>query len=304
MIVRPRPHWLRLLFVWRGSLLLRILPQLALVVLLASAVTFSHGELADRKITLTATPFTLIGIALAIFLAFRNNASYDRYWEARKLWGVLLIESRALARQLLTLPKQAPEHTHAAIDLIIASVVALRQQLREENKPAELAGWMSAAEFARLQATRAKPSFILLLLGERLRALREAGALSDWLLPPLEAHIDALSAAIGGCERIAGTPLPFAYSVILHRTVYMFCALLPFGLVDSIGAMTPLMVGFVAYTFFALEAIGEEIEEPFGTSANDLPLDALSRGIELNLRELRGETDLPLPPQPIDFILR
>lgn len=304
MIVRPRPHWLRLLFVWRGSLLLRILPQLALVVLLASAVTLSHGELADRKITLTATPFTLIGIALAIFLAFRNNASYDRYWEARKLWGVLLIESRALARQLLTLPKQEPEHAHAAIDLIIASVVALRQQLREENKPAELAGWMSAAEFARLQAARAKPSFILLLLGERLRALREAGALSDWLLPPLEAHIDALSAAIGGCERIAGTPLPFAYSVILHRTVYMFCALLPFGLVDSIGAMTPLMVGFVAYTFFALEAIGEEIEEPFGTSANDLPLDALSRGIELNLRELRGETDLPLPPQPIDFILR
>lgn len=304
MIVRPRPHWLRLLFVWRGSVLPRILPQLLLVMGIAVAVVLSHGELADRKVTLTATPFTLIGIALAIFLGFRNNASYDRYWEARKLWGAMLVESRALARQLLTLANLPPAHSRRLIHLVIACVHALKLQLREETKLSPLTQWLSPAQFARLQGSNAKPTQILLMLGEELRQLRRDGLLSEWLAPSLERHIDGLGEAIGGCERIAGTPLPFTYGVMLHRTVYLFCALLPFGLVDSIGIMTPIMVGFMAYTFFALEAIGEEIEEPFGTMANDLPLDALAANIELNLRELAAEADLPAPPAPVDYILR
>ncbi|HEY9101258.1 bestrophin family protein [Chitinimonas sp.] len=304
MIVRPRPHWLRLLFVWRGSVLPRILPQLLLVMGLAVAVVLSHGELADRKVTLTATPFTLIGIALAIFLGFRNNASYDRYWEARKLWGAMLVESRALARQLLTLTSLPPAHSRRLIHLVIACVHALKLQLREQADTSPLAQWLSPVQFARLQDSSSKPTQILLLLGEELRQLRRDGLLSEWLAPALERHIDGLGEAIGGCERIAGTPLPFTYGVMLHRTVYLFCCLLPFGLVDSIGIMTPIMVGFMAYTFFALEAIGEEIEEPFGTMANDLPLDALATNIELNLRELCGETDLPSPPTAVNYILR
>jgi putative membrane protein len=91
--------------------------------------------------------------------------------------------------------------------------------------------------------------------------------------------------------------------VIIHRTVYLYCLLLPFGLVDSIGAMTPLVVTFIAYTFFALEALSSEIEEPFGMEPNDLPLDAMSEGIEASLLELLGERDLPPAPAPTHYVL-
>jgi ion channel-forming bestrophin family protein len=112
-----------------------------------------------------------------------------------------------------------------------------------------------------------------------------------------------LSMAQGSCERIANTPLPFTYSVILHRSAYMYCALLPFGLVDSIGLMTPLVVTFVSYTFFALEALSDEIEEPFGILGNDLALNAMVAGIDASLREMLGETPPPAPKPDKNFIL-
>lgn len=106
MIVRPRPHWIRLLFVRRGSLIHRIFWQQLFVFVLACAVVIAHGQLFDWKVTLNAAPFSLMGVALAIFLGFRINASYDRYWEARKLWGAVLVVARNLARQSLTLIDQ------------------------------------------------------------------------------------------------------------------------------------------------------------------------------------------------------
>ncbi|HNO38970.1 MAG TPA: bestrophin family ion channel [Marmoricola sp.] len=123
------------------------------------------------------------------------------------------------------------------------------------------------------------------------------------LAQKMEASLDGLAAAQGGCERIAGTPLPFTYSVILHRSAYLYCMLLPFGLVDAIGIMTPLVVTFVSYTFFALEALSDEIEEPFGLSANDLALDAIVANIDASLRELLGESPPPAPRPDHNFIL-
>jgi putative membrane protein len=108
---------------------------------------------------------------------------------------------------------------------------------------------------------------------------------------------------LGGCERIASTPIPFAYSVIIHRTIYLYSFLLPFGLIDTVRLMTPVMVAFISYTFFALEALAEEIQEPFGLEPNDLPLDAMSVMIEVTLREMIGETDLPEIPVAVDHVL-
>lgn len=113
----------------------------------------------------------------------------------------------------------------------------------------------------------------------------------------------ALTAAGASCERIKHTPIPFSYTLLLHRTAYMYCFLLPFGLVDTTGFMTPFVVAIVAYTFFGLDALGDEIEEPFGLETNDLPLDTLCRSIEISLLESLGETDLPAPLQPVNFQL-
>ncbi|QKM49712.1 hypothetical protein B7760_03770 [Burkholderia glumae] len=99
MIVRPREHWFRMLFVWNGSVLQSILPQLAVMTAISLLALLTDGRILGTKVPLNPTPFTLAGLALAIFAAFRNNASYDRYWEARKLWGGVLTAARALVSQ-------------------------------------------------------------------------------------------------------------------------------------------------------------------------------------------------------------
>ncbi len=294
MIIRPRPHWLRMLFVLRGSVLPDILPQLMAATLFAVLVTALHGQLFAWKVPLNFVPFSLIGLTLAIFLGFRNSTSYARYWEARTLWGTLLNETRSLVRQARTLT-DAPQHAPALAMVLAAFVHALRHQLRGTDAAAEMRRLLPAADCERRATARFKPAVLLLMAGEWLQARRSDGSLQPVLVPAMEAPLCKLGEALGGCERIAGTPIPFTYAVIIHRTIYLYCLLLPFGLVDSIGFMTPVIVAFIAYTFFALEALGAELEEPFGTAPNDLALDAMSQMIEATLRELTGEV---LPPAP------
>ncbi|MFT4045818.1 MAG: bestrophin family ion channel, partial [Solimonas sp.] len=145
MILRPRSHWLRMLFIWRGSVVYRILPQLGAVTALALAVTLTQGALFDYKVGLTAVPFTLLGITLAIFLGFRNSVSYDRYWEARMLWGTLLNDTRSLARQLMTLSEADRARQREVVYALIAFVHALRHQLRGTSAEAELAALVPPA---------------------------------------------------------------------------------------------------------------------------------------------------------------
>ncbi|ROR22743.1 putative membrane protein [Comamonas sp. BIGb0124] len=311
MIVRPHLNWLRMLFVVRGSILRNIAPQLIITTALAVLVTHLHGQLLWWKVPLNFVPFSLIGLTLAIFLGFRNSTSYARYWEARMLWGALLVETRALVRQSLTLIDDAPSPAgpdgptggvRALARLLAAFTHAFKHQMRGTDPTVDLDRLLELPQRERLSGVRFKPAMLLLMVGEWLRDRRREGRLSPVLVPTLERSVARLGEALGGCERIASTPIPFPYSVIIHRTVYFYCVMLPFGLVDSIGSMTPVIVAFIAYTFFALEALGAEIEQPFGTELNDLPLDALSRTIENNLREALGETLLP-EPEAQDYVL-
>lgn len=285
-----------MLFVWRGSVLPDIAPQLLWTTAFAVLVTVLYGQLFHWKVPLNFVPFSLIGLTLAIFLGFRNSTSYSRYWEARTLWGALLNETRSFVRQALTLTDASDDTAEAAVPAarLIAFVHALRHQLRGSDPTADLARLLAPEDCTRLQAARFKPAMLLLMVGEWLRDRRRQGRLDPMLAQAMEVPLGRLTEALGGCERIASTPIPFTYSVIIHRTIYLYCVLLPFGLVDAIGAMTPVVVAFIAYTFFALEALGAEIEEPFGTAPNDLALDAMSRTIEATLREMMGE------PQPQD----
>lgn len=302
VIVRSRPHWIHLLFVRRGSLLPRIFSQQLFVLLLSCAVVLAHGQLFHVKVTLTSAPFSLMGVALAIFLGFRINASYDRYWEARKFWGVVLVEARNLSRHALTLTRGDVDARPFVLGLI-AFAGTMRNQLRGRPREEGLDGLLPDEVLARVRTARFAPALVLLWLGHWVRDMREAGCLPPMLAQHMEGSLDALFAALGGCERIANTPLPFTYTVILHRSSYTYCMLLPFGLVDTTGWMTPLVVGFVSYTFFALEALSDEIEEPFGMMTNDLALDAIVASIDASLRELLGDTPPPAPRPDADFVL-
>jgi putative membrane protein len=295
MIIRPKDNWLRLLFVWRGSVLPQILPRLGVLLALSVAVVLAHGRLFAYKVPLTAAPFTLFGVTLAIFLGFYNNASYDRFWEGRKLWGALLNTTRSLTRQALTLGPTASgaSETKHFVRLLIAFVYALKHQLRRTDVAPDLGRLLPAPLAHAVQQATFKPMLLLLELGRWVQQRHGTSPADLGAQLAFDHNLNQLSDIVGGCERLASTPIPFTYSVVLHRTVYLYCFLLPFGLVDSTGWATPLIVAFVGYTFMALDAIMRDIEEPFGLGDNDLALNTMSHTIESTLLEMAGE---PLPP--------
>ena len=311
MIVRDRPSGIRLFLVVRGSILKRIRLTLLINTLSAILVTVVHGNFFALKITLTTIPFTLMALPLAIFLGFRNSAAYDRYWEARKLWGELVLRCRSLSRQCQSFIQpadlaQAAEAEAARQRLLyrtIAFVHALRLQLRDQTDYSEIRRWVPDAEWSQLQAASNKHDRLVLEMGKELGQCQRRGWIDPCLTVTLDNTLSALNAAAASCERIKSTPIPFSYTLLLHRTAYLYCFLLPFGLVDTIGFMTPFVVAIVAYTFFGLDALGDEIEEPFGMEANDLPLDTLCRAIEINLLESLDETELPAKLEPVNYCL-
>ena len=312
MIVRERPSGLRLFLSLHGSILPQILPALIVNIVIATLVTVSHGDLFRLKITLTAIPFTLIGLPLAIFLGFRNSAAYDRFWEGRKLWGEIVLRSRSLARQCLGLIRY-PAPASAADGLLdlrvrmiyraIAFAQATRDLLRGDAPDAATAALLLPGEAAQLAQASNKPHCLMLAMGMDLGQCVKEGRLDPCLAASIDATLSAMTAAGASCERIRNTPIPFSYTLLLHRTAYIYCFLLPFGLVDTIGFMTPLVCAVVAYTFFGLDALGDEIEEPFGHDMNDLPLDAICRAIEIDLREALHDPATPPPLAPVDFRL-
>jgi putative membrane protein len=308
MIVRDRPHGVQLFFTLRGSVLPRIASELATCTGFSFLVTFTHGFLYHWKITLTTVPFSLIGLALAIFLGFRNSAAYDRFWEARKLWGDLVHRSRSFARQVQSLPAfeqpVGPDDRDDPRRLLmlrtIAFASALRHQLRGTDGSAEMQRLLPADEAAALAASSRATEFLLRHMALDLGAFVRQGKLHPALAANTDRSLSAMAAVAAGCERIKQTPIPFAYTLLLHRTAWLYCFLLPFGLVDTVGLMTPFVVAIVAYTFFGLDALGDEIEEPFGLADNHLPLDALCREIEVSVLETLGAKDLPARLGPVD----
>jgi ion channel-forming bestrophin family protein len=308
MIVRDRPHGAQLFFTIRGSVLPHIAWELALCIGVAVLVTLTHGFVWQWKVTLTTVPFSLMGLALAIFLGFRNNAAYDRYWEARKLWGDLVARSRSFGRQVLTLVKlDAPvdrdDPRRALVLRTIAFAHALRHQLRCSDAGADLSRLLGPQEGRAAASSRLPTEHLLRRMGDQLGSFLRAGQLDSPVAADMDATLSALATVAAACERIKNTPMPFPYTLLLHRTAWLYCFLLPFGLVDVVGFMTPFVVAIVAYTFFGLDALGDEIEEPFGLAMNHLPLDALCREVEINLLDALGEKELPQRLAPVEHQL-
>ena len=312
MIVRDRPSGLRMFWLLRGSVLPRILPTLIVNIVVATLMTLSHGDLFDLKITLTAIPFSLIGLPIAIFLGFRNNSAYDRFWEGRKLWGELVLRSRNFSRQcqsFISYPDPATVQNGLA-DLRVRMILraaafahALRQLLREEEPRQNFMHLLQDSEWHQMQTAPNPPDFLMHRMGQDLRLCLQQRRLDAHLALALDNTLSAMTSAAASCERIRNTPIPFSYTLLLHRTAYIYCFLLPFGLVDSIGFMTPFVVAVVAYTFFGLDALGDEIEEPFGMESNDLPLDAICRAIEIDMRASLHDTHVPALLEPLNYRL-
>jgi putative membrane protein len=325
VILIDRRAWLRQVLLIRGTSLSMTWKRVALATAVAIVVTVIHTQRGGLMIDLSPLPFTLIGLALSIFLGFRNNTSYDRFWEGRKLWGQLVNVSRSFTRQLLTqigprMRDAACDHDGSEVEAaeldavrqarhdlvygLIAYVHALRHHLRDEDNLAELDGLLPAALIVSLESEINRPLAITAWMGEQLRVLYDRGWIHPMHLPVLEASLTEITAVQGACERIKSTPIPASYTVLIHRIVVLYCVGLPFGILATVGTMTPVVVAIVAYAFYGLDAVGTEIEDPFGLDPNDLPLSALSRMIEVNLRQRLGEQQLPGLLEPVDGILQ
>ena len=309
MIVLAKASWLKQLLTLPGSIMTRIWGRLAVITGVSIAVTLSYLQTHPTRM-LTVLPFTLIGLALSIFLGFRNNTSYDRFWEGRKLWGGLVNDSRSITRQILTLivdPKtDGPQRTmtdrhRRMIHDVIAYIHALRLHLQGRRDPELMRQLVDAETAVAIESESNPPIAILQRLGDRMHIAWREGWIHDLHLPVLEGSLTSLTNLQGGCERIRATPIPFAYTVLMHRIVAVYCLGLPFGIVDTVGALTPVVVALVAYAFLGLDAIGDEIENPFDGDPNDLPLNQISRMIEINLRERLEEMELPPPITPDEY---
>jgi putative membrane protein len=276
------------------------------------AVTAAHHLRPDAPVWIAPMPLTLAGVALGVILTFRNNAVYERYWEGRILWGRLVNASRTFVRQLVTFlradegaPDAAEREAFLRETMRCAAAFphALRHGLRGEDPSLELMELLSAEEVARVRRLRNVPAGVLMLLGERVGAARRRG----WADPIAAAQFDdtltELATIQGGCERIRNTPLPPVYTHIAHRVVALYCGLLPFGLARDLGPVTPAVVLLIAFAFLLLSRITLLLENPFGLRANDLPLTALSRMIEADLRQSLGEEKVPPPVEPERGIL-
>ena len=303
MIVKQKLSAIKLFFTLRGSVLPKVYPQILLISLISAFITNVQHIFPSSFSSYSVAPFTLLGIALSLFLGFRNNASYQRWWEARGLWGQLVYDARSLCRQALSyIDEDNPigrDTQRRLIHLSIAFSHAVRHRLRETSPWEDIERFVEPLHHNKMRQAKNLPDYLMRLMGKELGYCRQQHLLSEQMVQNMDERLNSMTVVLAACERIYNTPLPFAYTLLVHRTTYLYCFMLPFGLVSSLGWVTPLICGVIAYTFFGLDALSEELEEPFGLAPNQLALTALSRTIEINLLEALGETDLPPDIVPI-----
>ncbi len=279
MVIYDTRNWIGVLLRIRGT----VLPRIALRVAFVGGLGVLASVLADRGEANLAVPpsvHTLVGVALGLLLVFRTNASYDRYWEGRRLVGAIVNNARDLARQSTSLlDASTPTLRRRQGDLVVALYAAIRRHLREERQWPELAGRLTPEEVAALGAVKCPPLLIARWLSDGFVAEARAGRLSEQRLMLLDAAISDIVDAFSGCERILRTPVPFAYAHHIKGFLTLFCFTVPMALLSSMGWFTGPASAIVAYAMFGIDEIGVEIEDPFGYDPNDLALDQIGDGI-------------------------
>jgi len=298
MIVRSQPSFKDVLLTINGSILPRIVGRLTTIALVSVAAILAAQEHPGIFARISAIPFTLIGIALSVFMSFRNNACYARWWEGRQLWGDLIIACRSFARQVSILDQ---EDKHYLLRGLCGFSAGLAARLRNADEPAAIKLW---CDIGPASCGPNPTNAVLDQIGKHCLTLMKNGVIGPMHYSVLEGQLTQLSMVQGGCERIASTPVPFAYSLLLHRTALTFCLTLPFALAGSLDWWTLLPVLLVAYTFFGLDALGHELEDPFGLKPNALPLYAMRRIVEREMLALLGCEEIPPQLESRNGILR
>jgi putative membrane protein len=286
---------------------------LALLFAFDLAVASAYVFLGWKWLSLPDIPLSIFGGVIGVLAGFRNASAYARWWEARTVWGAIVNNSRSFARQVLAMI-DAPEAyatTEREVDnlkrelvlLQVSSVHALRNHLRGTPPWKELAGLLSQAEIERLQLSRNVPLTIQQHIASLIARCYRRGWIDSIRWAALDKTLSALTDCQGASERIKNTPMPTLYDLFIRRFINLYCLLLPLGMVASLGLLTPVGSTLVGFIFLALDQIGRDLEAPFENLPHDIALTAISRTIEIDLKQMIGEEELPAPIAPVDGVL-
>ena len=302
MIVPKGPDFLRMVQYTGRPLLLLALYDTCIVV----AFNLLHW----KWIALPNIPLSLYGSAITIFVAFRNQSAYTRWWEARTLWGSIVNNARSWVRQIVSIHALRPEDRQSLeamrrrlVYLQIAYVHAFRQHLRKLDVAAELPARLTAEDLALMQGQTNIPLALQVQMGKLVLLCKRNNWVDALQWQALDNTLNDLADAQGGCERIKNTPIPKQYDYFPKLFVHIYCVLLPLALVNTMGWFTPLGSTLIGFIFLTLDRIGRDLEDPFDNTVYDIPLTSITRNIEINLRQMLGEIDLPTPEAPIHGVL-
>lgn len=291
---------------------LKVIHYVKSELLISTAASVGIWWLFENGIAQFSLPFSIaaiLGSALAIFIAFRNNSAFGRWWEARTVLGGIVNSSRVLARLIITF---TDSHAHQAnyekersesfkkhlVYCCIAWVHALRIHLRNQETWSELKPFLSPEDYSQLVLSQNKPNFLQLLIGKKIYQAMGNGTLGGFDSFQMEGQLLALANYQGSCERIKNTPLLRQYDFFTRLFLYVFIILLPFALVgdfsrmEMAGLMVPVSV-LISFVFSIQAKVGEVNEDPFENRITDVPLSSLCNSIEIDLKEMLGEENLP-----------
>ena len=231
---------------------------------------------------------TLLGFAISMLLVFRTNTAYDRWWEARKLWGSLVNNSRNLALKIATmLSAEEVEQRSFFRKVIPAYAYALHNHLRREDTRIELFDDVEHKHvFNKIDPEKHVPIQVASLIYQHILQLHKENKLTGEQLLFLNGELQSFIEICGACERIKNTPIPFSYSVFIKKFIFFYTMTLPFGYVFQFGFYVIPVVAFIFYVLASLELIAEEIEDPFSGDENDVPTDKLSQNIHRHMAEI------------------
>ena len=229
---------------------------------------------------------SLVGFVISLLLVFRTNTAYDRWWEGRKQWGALVNNTRNLAIKLSVIVPKEKQQKRALLRVLISNYVfAMKEHLRNGVKKDALEEHPDFDGAAIMNLDHV-PNGIAQRLYQEIMKFRKENFLTDEQLIVIDREFKSLTDIIGACERIKKTPIPYNYNAFIKKFILVYVISIPFGATTSFGYATVFVVVFIFYILASLEIIAEEIEDPFGTDANDLPTDGLSNTIKGNLIEI------------------
>jgi len=283
--------------------------SLAFDIAVASAYVFAGWKwVAQPNI-----PLSIFGGVIGVLAGFRNSSAYARWWEARTIWGGVVNNSRSFAREVLSMiaPRDADEATQRELNQVkrrlvllqIAYVHALRNHLRGLPPWPELTGLIPEQEIEQLKTRNNVPLAIQQNMALVVADCYRLGWIDDIRWTTLDRTLSNLMDCQGASERIKHTPMPRQYDSFIRLFINIYCLVLPLGMVQDLQLLTPVGSTLVGFIFLALDEIGRDLEMPFENLPYDIPLTAISRTIEINLKQMIGEKDVPAPLTPIDGIL-